>query len=58
VTAYVVGYAMPGLGDDAWRWMLATPAIFGIATVLLRMGTPESPCWLVSKVASRRRSRS
>jgi putative MFS transporter len=49
VTAYLVGYAMLGLGDDAWRWMLATPAIPGIATVLLRLGTPESPRWLLSK---------
>ena len=49
VVAYFVGYAMLGLGDDAWRWMLATPAIPGIATVLLRLGTPESPRWLLSK---------
>jgi MFS transporter, putative metabolite transport protein len=49
VTAYLVGYAMLGLGDDAWRWMLVTPAIPGIATVLLRLGTPESPRWLLSK---------
>jgi putative MFS transporter len=49
VTAYLVGYAMLGLGDDAWRWMLATPAIPGILTVLLRLGTPESPRWLLSK---------
>jgi MFS transporter, putative metabolite transport protein len=49
VTAYLVGYAMLGIGDDAWRWMLVTPAIPGIATVLLRMGTPESPRWLLSK---------
>ncbi len=49
VVAYLVGYAMLSLGDDAWRWMLATPAIPGIATVLLRLGTPESPRWLLSK---------
>ncbi len=49
VTAYFVGYAMLSLGDDAWRWMLATPAIPGILTVLLRLGTPESPRWLLSK---------
>ena len=49
LTAYLVGYAMLGLGDDAWRWMLATPAIPGILTVMLRLGTPESPRWLLSK---------
>ena len=49
MVAYLVGYAMLGLGDDAWRWMLATPAIPGILTLLLRLGTPESPRWLLSK---------
>lgn len=49
LVAYLVGYAMLSLGDDAWRLMLATPAIPGIATVLLRLGTPESPRWLLSK---------
>jgi MFS transporter, putative metabolite transport protein len=39
VVAYLVGYAMLGLGDDAWRWMLATPAIPGLLTLLLRLGT-------------------
>lgn len=36
-------------GDDAWRWMLASPAIFAIITLLLRLGTPESPRWLINK---------
>jgi MFS transporter, putative metabolite transport protein len=49
LVAYLVGYAMLGLGDDAWRWMLATPAIPGLLTLLLRLGTPESPRWLLSK---------
>jgi putative MFS transporter len=49
LVAYLVGYAMLSLGDDAWRLMLATPAIPGLATVLLRLGTPESPRWLLSK---------
>ncbi len=40
---------MLGLGDDAWRYMLASAAIRAIATVLARVGTPESPRWLLSK---------
>ncbi|RKT77975.1 putative MFS transporter [Terracoccus luteus] len=36
-------------GDDAWRWMLASPAVFAVVTLLLRLGTPESPRWLVSR---------
>lgn len=36
-------------GDEAWRWMLASTAIFAIITLLFRLGTPESPRWLLSK---------
>ncbi len=36
-------------GDDAWRWMLASPALFALITLGLRLGTPESPRWLVSQ---------
>ncbi|WP_458317402.1 MFS transporter [Mycolicibacterium brisbanense] len=36
-------------GDNAWRWMLASPAIFALVTLFLRLGTPESPRWLISK---------
>lgn len=36
-------------GDDAWRWMLASTALFAIVTLLFRLGTPESPRWLMSK---------
>ncbi|MFC9358119.1 MFS transporter [Rhodococcus sp. NPDC057014] len=47
--AYVVGFSARGLGPDAWRFLLASPAIFAIITLLARMGTPESPRWLMSK---------
>ncbi|MEU5365111.1 MFS transporter [Streptomyces sp. NPDC005925] len=43
------GWALSTLGDDAWRYMLASPALFGAATLLFRLGTPESPRWLLSK---------
>ncbi|HET9381794.1 MAG TPA: MFS transporter [Streptomyces sp.] len=48
-TAAGCGWALSTLGDDAWRYMLASPALFGIATLLFRLGTPESPRWLLSK---------
>jgi putative MFS transporter len=48
--AYVVGYAMTALGGaGTWRWMLATSALLAAVILLLRIGTPESPLWLVSK---------
>jgi MFS transporter, putative metabolite transport protein len=48
-TAYVAGWAMLSLGDDAWRWMLASSAIPAALILFLRIGTPESPRWLLSK---------
>lgn len=47
--AYAVGYFMLSLGPDAWRWMLASSAVPALLIVVMRMGTPESPRWLLSK---------
>ncbi|MFF5790501.1 MFS transporter [Paeniglutamicibacter sp. NPDC012692] len=47
--AFAVGYALRDAGPDAWRYMLASPAIFAIITLLFRLGTPESPRWLLSR---------
>ncbi|WP_396933346.1 MFS transporter [Mycolicibacterium sp.] len=47
--AYVVGFLLRDFGPDAWRLLLASPAVFAVITLLARMGTPESPRWLLSK---------
>lgn len=49
VTAFFAGHAMTAAGGDSWRWLLATSAIPAIAVVLLRIGMPESPRWLLNK---------
>ncbi|MFP3514727.1 MFS transporter [Pseudomonas sp. SIMBA_077] len=49
VAATFVGTAMLGLGDDAWRWMLASSAIPAGVILIARIGTPESPRWLVNQ---------
>ena len=36
-------------GDNAWRWMLASAGFFAVVTLVLRLGTPESPRWLINK---------
>lgn len=46
VVSFVVGYAMSGL---PWRWILVTSAVPAIIILLLRLGFPESPRWLMSK---------
>ncbi|MGV0812991.1 MFS transporter [Mycolicibacterium boenickei] len=47
--AYIVGFLLRDYGPDAWRLLLASPAVFAVITLLARMGTPESPRWLLSK---------
>lgn len=49
VAAYVTGYFMQGLGPEAWRLMLASSAVPATLVLLMRLGTPESPRWLLSK---------
>ena len=46
--AVVVAYILTAVDLD-WRWVLATGALPGLATLLLRQGLPESPRWLVSQ---------
>lgn len=47
--AYLVGQWMLAIGPDAWRYILASSAVPGIILVLLRLGTPESPRWLLQQ---------
>ena len=47
--AYFVGYGLLFVGPDGWRWMLLSAAFPTLVIVLLRLGTPESPRWLMNK---------
>lgn len=47
--AFAIGFLLKDIGPNAWRYMLASPAIFAIITLLCRLGTPESPRWLLSR---------
>jgi len=48
--AYIIGNLILIVGGDAaWRWVLASTSVFALALILVRLGTPESPRWLLSK---------
>ena len=47
--SFLVGYWMLALGDDSWRWMLASSAVPALIILLARLKMPESPLWLASK---------
>lgn len=49
VAAFVIGYFLRDvLGEDSWRWMLASGAVPAFLVLLLRLGAPESPRWLAA----------
>src|SRR5262245_61139302 len=48
--AYLVGEILHHVDPvNGWRWMLASAAVPAILIVLARLGTPESPRWLLKK---------
>lgn len=48
--AFIVAEALLHFGgENSWRWMLASTAFIGVLLFLIRIGTPESPRWLLSK---------
>ncbi|MGJ3443023.1 MFS transporter [Pseudomonas sp. Je.1.5.c] len=48
--AYVIGdLLLRNGGEESWRLVLASPVVIGALLFVLRMGTPESPRWLLSK---------
>lgn len=47
VVAYASNWALSGMGDSAWRWMLGVAAIPSVAYMAMCVFIPESPRWLL-----------
>ncbi|MGE4291983.1 MAG: MFS transporter [Desulfovibrio sp.] len=37
------------LGENGWRWIISSSAVLALITFVVRVGTPESPNWLIAK---------
>lgn len=49
VAASFAGHYLTQLTPEAWRWLLASSALPAFLILLARIGTPESPRWLMGK---------
>jgi putative MFS transporter len=47
VLSNVVGYYLEKTGPESWRWMLVSATVPAVIVLIMRLGTPESPRWLV-----------
>ncbi|BBD08502.1 MFS transporter [Desulfovibrio ferrophilus] len=53
---YIISYfaglfiaSMGDMGENGWRWIIASSAIFAFITLVVRLGSPESPSWMLAK---------
>ena len=49
LAAYIVNFALKGIGADNWRWMLGLGAVPGVALAIGMALMPYSPRWLVEQ---------
>jgi sugar porter (SP) family MFS transporter len=49
VIAFASNAALAGIGANAWRWMLGVAAIPSLIYMVMCLGIPESPLWLLMR---------
>lgn len=47
VIAAYVGAWLQTMGPESWRWMLSSSAVIAFIVLLVRIGMPETPRWLI-----------
>lgn len=49
LVAVVISYLLLSAAGLSWRWVLVTSVVPAAVTMVLRIGLPESPRWLISR---------
>lgn len=49
LVAFISNFALAGIGENAWRWMMGVEAFPALLYTLMVMGVPQSPRWLMTK---------
>jgi len=52
IISYFVGLfiaSLGDLGDNGWRWIISSSAVLALITLVIRLGSPESPSWTLAK---------
>lgn len=52
IISYFAGFfiaSLGDLGDDGWRWIISSSAVLAAITLIVRLGSPESPSWTLAK---------
>ncbi len=47
LVAFLSNYLLSGLGENAWRWMIGVQAFPSLLYMIMVIGVPESPRWLL-----------
>lgn len=53
VIAFLSNALLARIGIDAWRWMLGVAAVPSLAYIVMCLGLPESPRWLLTRKGDR-----
>jgi sugar porter (SP) family MFS transporter len=57
LVAFISNYALQGIGEQAWRWMVGAEAVPAVIYTLLVLGVPNSPRWLMVRRRDREGAR-
>ena len=57
LAAFISNYFLGGIGDNAWRWMIGAEGIPAFLYLIMVLGIPESPRWLVLRKGDENKAR-